>query len=80
MHLYKTMRDFLMDKDYYIDIFEKYIHVFNYVDIIKLESNKIIITMDGFNLEIDGTDLVVKRLEKKEILIEGVVLKVGFIR
>ena len=61
MHLYKTMRDFLMDKDYYIDIFEKYIHVFNYVDIIKLESNKIIITMDGFNLEIDGTDLVVKR-------------------
>ena len=80
MHLYKTMRDFLMDKDYYIDIFEKYIHVFNYVDIIKLESKKIIITMDGFNLEIDGTDLVVKRLEKKEILIEGVVLKVGFIR
>lgn len=67
------MKNFLLDQDYYIDIFQDFIHVFNYIDILKLEETKVILDMPNFNLEIKGQDLVVKRLEKKEILIQGTI-------
>ena len=80
MHLYKTMKNFLMDFDYYIDIYENKIHVFNYVDILKLTEDEILLAMTGFNLSFNGTSFVVKKLEKREILIEGVLNDVRFIR
>lgn len=80
MHLYKTMKNFLMDFDYYIDIYEEKIHVFNYIDIEKLTSTEIILTMPSFTLTLKGVSFVVKRLEKREILIEGTLEDVRFTR
>ena len=71
MHLYKTMRNFLLDYDYYIDLYEKNIHVFNYIDIVKLTDTEIILTLPSFSLVLKGENFVVKRLEKREILVEG---------
>lgn len=65
------MKNFLMDFNYYIDIYEEKIHVFNYIDIEKLTDTEIILTMPSFTLTIKGISFVVKRLEKREILIEG---------
>lgn len=78
MHLYKTMKNFLMDFDYYLDIYENKIHVFNYTDIEKLTDTEIILAMPSFTLILQGTSFVVKRLEKREILIEGVLEDVRF--
>ena len=50
MHLYKTMKNFLLDFDYYIDIYEDKIHVFNYTDIVKLTDTEITLTMPSFTL------------------------------
>lgn len=80
MHLYKTMRNFLMDFDYYIDIYEEKIHVFNYIDIEKLTDTEIILAMPSFTLTLKGISFVVKRLEKREILIEGTLEDVRFTR
>lgn len=80
MHLYKTMKNFLMDFNYYIDIYEEKIHVFNYIDIEKLTDTEIILTMPSFTLTIKGISFVVKRLEKREILIEGTLEDVRFTR
>lgn len=80
MHLYKTMKNFLMDFDYYIDIYEEKIHVFNYIDIEKLTDTEIILTMPSFTLTLKGISFVVKRLEKREILIEGTLEDVRFTR
>lgn len=80
MHLYKTMKNFLLDFNYYIDIYEQNIHVFNYVDILKLNDREIRLAMPGFILEITGHDFSVKRLEKREILLEGVLENVRFKR
>lgn len=80
MHLYKTMKNFLMDFNYYIDIYEEKIHVFNYIDIEKLTSTEIILAMPSFTLTIKGVSFVVKRLEKREILIEGILEDVRFTR
>lgn len=78
MHLYKTMKNFLMDFDYYLDIYENKIHVFNYIDIEKLTDTEIILAMPSFTLILKGTSFTVKRLEKREILIEGVIEDVRF--
>ncbi len=80
MHLYKTMQNFLFDTDYSIAIFESKIHVFNYVDILKLTDNQIVLAMSGFTLHLDGENLRVKQLQKREILIEGTLSHVGFSR
>lgn len=78
MHLYKTMKNFLFDFDYYIDIYENTIHVFNYIDILKLNDREIFLAMPSFVLKINGEGFSVKRLEKREILIVGHILQVGF--
>lgn len=80
MHLYKTMKNFLMDFDYYIDIYEEKIHIFNYIDIDKLTEEEIVLSMPNFTLSLNGTSFVVKRLEKREILIEGKIEEVRFKR
>ena len=74
------MKNFLMDFDYYIDIYEEKIHVFNYIDIEKLTSTEIILAMPSFTLTLKGVSFVVKRLEKREILIEGALEDVRFTR
>ncbi len=79
MHLYKTMKNFLMDFDYYIDIYEKNIHVFNYTDILKLNDTEIKLQMPNFILSILGNNFSVKQLEKREILIEGNLENMRFI-
>ena len=80
MHLYKTMKNFLMDFDYYIDLYQNKIHVFNYIDIEKLTDVEIILSMSEFSLCVKGSNFVVKRLEKREILIEGFLEDVKFLR
>ncbi len=80
MHLYKTMKNFLMDFEYYIDIYEEKIHIFNYIDIEKLTEDEIILTMPKFTLFLKGENFAVKRLEKREILIEGTILDLRFTR
>lgn len=72
------MKNFLMDFDYYLDIYENKIHVFNYIDIEKLTDTEIILAMPSFTLTLQGTSFSVKRLEKREILIEGVIEDVRF--
>ncbi len=80
MHLYKTMKNFLLDFDYYIDIYENKIHVFHYIDIVKLNEEEIVLAMPDFQLFITGERFVVKQLEKQEILIEGILFDLRFAR
>lgn len=74
------MKNFLLDFDYYIDIYEDKIHVFNYTDIVKLTDTEITLTMPSFTLFLEGEHFVVKRLEKREILIHGILDNVRFSR
>ena len=72
------MRNFLLDFNYYIDIYENKIHVFNYLDILKLNDQEIILAMPEFNLTLKGHNFVVKRLEKREILVSGNLAQMEF--
>jgi hypothetical protein len=71
MHLYNTIKNFLLDFDYYIDIYEDKIHIFNFTDILKLNDKEINLQVKDFILEIKGCNFSVKKLDTREILIEG---------
>lgn len=71
MHLTNKVRTFLIDQNYYIDIYDHFVHVFHYIDILKLQDEEIILQMDEFKLIIKGANFRVKRLENREILISG---------
>lgn len=78
MHLTNRVREFLIDQNYYIDIYENHIHVFHYIDVIKLEEEEIILQMEQFQLHMKGYEFRVKQLEKQEILISGVIESLVF--
>lgn len=80
MKLLNHVRGFLIDEEYYIDIYENKIHVFHYIDILKLQDEEIILQMSDFKLVLKGVNFRVSRLENREILISGVLDSLEMIR
>lgn len=74
------MKSFLLDKEYFIDLWERCIHVFGFIDIETLDEKKIQLIFEKFQLEIKGEDFRVLKLTKKEILIEGNLQNIQVIR
>ena len=71
MKMINNIRNYLEDKDYYIDIFDDKLHVFNYIKLSKLTDTEIIILFNSFNLYISGSNIKVKKMNKTEILFKG---------
>lgn len=77
MHIKDTLVNFLYDKEYFISIYDNFIHVFNYKELISLTSKLVILKLDKFILEIKGEDLFITKMVSNEILIRGVIKNVG---
>ena len=77
MHIKDTLVNFLYDKEYFISIYDNFIHVFNYKELISLTSKLVILKLDKFKLEIKGEDLFITKMMSNEILISGVIKNVG---
>ena len=77
MHIKDTLINFLYDKEYFISIYDNFIHVFNYKELISLTSKLIVLKMDKFSLEIKGEDLFITKMMPNEILIKGKIKNVG---
>ena len=48
MHIKDTLINFLYDKEYFISIYDNFIHVFNYKDLISLTNKLVILKLDKF--------------------------------
>ena len=48
MHIKDTLVNFLYDKEYFISIYDNFIHVFNYKELISLTSKLVILKLDKF--------------------------------
>lgn len=77
MHIKDTLINFLYDKDYYIAIYDNYIYVYNYINLISLNSDIIVLKLPKFILNIEGELLYITKMTKNEILIKGKLSKVG---
>ncbi len=66
-----NIRSFLYDKDYFINIYENKVYVFNYLDLNHFSEQQISLKMDSFKLNIMGNNLTILKMENKEILVTG---------
>ena len=71
MKIVNNIKTFLYDKEYFINIYDNKIHVFNYIDLEVLKEKEIILHMDKFKLQIIGQNLHVTKMAENEILING---------
>ena len=71
MKIVNNIRNFLEDKEYYIDIFDNKLHAFNYLKLLKLSDSEIILKFEKFLLEIKGNNLKVRQMNNVEILLSG---------
>lgn len=71
MHIYKTLKNFLLDQDYYIDMWQNYLHIYGLKKIEVLKETLIVLAVENFNLELNGADFKVLKLTNNEILIVG---------
>lgn len=78
MNLKESLVNFLYDKNYFINIYDDYIHVFNFQELISLSDKKIILSLEKFKVEITGSNIIIRKMSKNEILIKGLINKVGF--
>ncbi len=80
MHLYKTIKNFLYDQDYFIDLWKDCIHVYGIVDMDTLKESKIVLTLEKFKIQLLGENFRVLKLTKNEILIQGSILEMKVIK
>ena len=79
MNLKESLVNFLYDKNYFINIYDDYIHVFNFQELISLSDKKIRLSLEKFKVEITGSNIIIRKMSKNEILIKGLINKVGFL-
>ena len=78
MHLYKTIKNFLFDQDYFIDLWQNNIHIYGFLDILSLQEEKAGFHFERFDVELVGKDFRVLKLTKNEILIQGELREMRF--
>ena len=77
LNIKNTIIDFLYDKKYFITMYENYIYIYNFNEILTLTNTIIIITIDNFKVKLIGNDLKIIKLNKSELLIEGNIISIG---
>ena len=80
MRIIKNLQNFLLDQDYYIDIFNNSLHVYYYEELTTLTSTLIELKLKEFNLVIEGKDLIISSMDNHEILIKGIIDNMRFNR
>ncbi len=71
MHMYKSIKNFLFDQNYFINLWDNYLHIYQFIDIVTLNENLISLIMEKFKIEVKGHNFRILKLTKNEILIQG---------
>ena len=67
MLMIDNLKNYLYDKNYFINIYDNYIHIFNYIDLKEFKDDVIILQMSDFKLIIKGKLKVLIHTERAKI-------------
>lgn len=77
LNIKNTIIDFLYDKKYFITMYENYLYIYNFQEIITLTNELIELSIENFKIKITGSDLKIKKINSSELLIEGNIISIG---
>ena len=63
----------MINKEYEIDIKDKYIHIKNYININNISDSRIEVSLKNNNLIINGSSLIIKCMDEYEMIIIGTI-------
>lgn len=72
----EILKNYLRGEEYYIILYSNFIYIYNYKEIIKFTDNFISLKLENMKVNIFGNDLLITKLESRELLIKGNILKV----
>lgn len=72
----EILKNYLRGEEYYIILYSNYIYIFNYKEINKFTDQFISLKLNNMIINIYGNDLLITKLESRELLIKGNILKV----
>lgn len=76
--MFKELNDFIRDTTLRIIIYKNKININNYKEILIFEDNNITIKTNENIIEIKGKNLIITKLEKHELLVQGKINKIEF--
>ncbi len=76
--MFSKLRNYIKQEETKIYYIKNKINVINYKKILVFEDNKILIEIIDDILEIKGANLIIKRFEKEELLVEGSIYSITF--
>lgn len=76
MRFINQFRNYLLDEEFGMSVFQDKVDIMNYTSIGHFDSNKVIVKYDGGEVLITGKKLVVSKLLHDEVLILGVIQNV----
>lgn len=76
--MFSKLRNYIKQEETKIYYIKNKINVINYKKILVFEDNKILIEIIDDILEIKGENLIIKRFEKEELLVEGSICSIIF--
>lgn len=77
LNIKNTIIDFLYDKNYFITMYENFLYIYNFQEIITLTNEFIMLSIENFKIKITGSDLKIKKINSSELLIEGNIISIG---
>ena len=77
MNIYKNIKNFLYDENALMALFNNYIYIYNYQEIVTLTSEEVIIKLDKNVLHLEGEDFKIKSMLPKELQIFGLIRKIS---
>lgn len=72
----EILKNYLKSEEYYIILYSNFIYIYNYQEIIKFTDTFISLKLEKIKVNILGTNLLITKLEKKELLIKGNISRV----
>ena len=72
----EILKNYLKGEDYYIILYSNFIYIYNYKEIVKFTDNFISLKLEKMKVNIYGNDLLITKLENRELLIKGNISKV----
>lgn len=76
--MFSKLRNYIKQEETKIYYRKNKLDIINYKKILVFEDNKILIEIIDDILEIKGANLIIKRFEKEELLVEGSIYSITF--
>ncbi len=76
MNIKDNILNYLYDRDYCMCMYDDYFYIFNYKYLDLFNDNKIILSLHKKKLTLTGSDLLLVRITKEELLVKGTIANI----